>query len=94
MQQTTETLDLKSMEALLDRTGTEEQHAGDETVGDHAKQCGVDAIGGERGDTQHHITHVGDRRKRDESLHVFLRQTTKCPVNDADRSENANHWRP
>ena len=36
-------LDLAGAEALTDRAGEEEQHAGDQTVGDHAEHGGVDA---------------------------------------------------
>ena len=34
---------------------------------------------GEGRDAEHHEAHVRDRRERDQSLHVGLRQTTSAP---------------
>ena len=73
-----EALDLERVVALLHRAGDEEQHAGDEAVGDHAEDGGVDAEGGERGDAEHHEAHVGHRREGDEPLHVGLGQAARA----------------
>ena len=80
--------------ALLDRTGEEEEHAGDQTVGDHAEDGGVDAEVGEGGDAEHHEAHVRDRRERDEAFHVALREATERAVDDADHREQADPRRP
>ena len=42
---------------------------------------------GERGDAEHHVAHVGDRRERDEPLHVGLGQAAERAVDDADDGE-------
>ena len=93
-QHAAEAADLQRVVALLHRTGDEEEHAGDETVGDHAEQRGVDAERGERADAEHHEAHVGHRRERDESLHVGLRETAERAVDDADDGEHADDRRP
>ena len=80
--------------ALLDRAGEEEEHAGDQTVGDHAEDRGVDAEVGEGGDAEHHEAHVRDRRERDQALHVSLRETAQRAVDDADHREQADPRRP
>ena len=72
------------------RTGDEEQQAGDDTVGDHADDGGVDADLGERGDAQHHKAHVPDRRERNKALHVGLRQTGERCIDDADDGQDAD----
>ena len=93
-QQAAEPLDLEGVVALLHRAGDEEEHAGDEAVGDHAEDGGVDAEVGERGDAEHHEAHVGHRRERDEPLHVGLGQTAEGAVDDADDGEDADQRRP
>ncbi len=75
-QQAAEALDLEGVEALLHRAGDEEEHAGDEAVGDHAEDGGVEAEVGERGDAQHHEAHVGHRGEGDQPLHVGLGQSS------------------
>ena len=75
---------LAGLVALLDGTGEEEEHAGDETVRDHPEDRGVDTEGGEGRDAEHHEAHVRDRRERDEALHISLRETTQRSVDDAD----------
>ena len=86
-QQAAEPLDLERVEALLHRAGDEEEHAGDEAVGDHAEDGGVDAERGERGDAEHHEAHVGHRREGDEPLHVGLGEAAERAVDDADDRE-------
>ena len=89
-----EAADLAGAVALLDRTGEEEEHAGDQTVGDHAEDGGVDAEVGEGGDAEHHEAHVGHRRERDQAFHVALRETTQRAVDDADHRQQADPRRP
>ena len=60
-QQATETTDLEGVETFLHRTGDEEQHAGNESVRNHAEHRGVDSVLGEGRDTQHHEAHMGHR---------------------------------
>ncbi len=84
LQHAAEPLDLERVVALLHRAGHEEEHAGDEAVGDHAEDGGVDAEGGEAGDAEHHVAHVRHRREGDEPLHVGLGQAAQGAVDDAD----------
>ena len=84
VEQAAEPRDLERVVAVLHRAGDEEEHAGDEAVGDHAEDGGVDAEGGERGDAEHHEAHVGHRREGDQPLHVGLGQTAERAVDDAD----------
>ena len=80
--------------ALLHRAGEEEQHAGDQAVGDHAEHRGVDAERRQRGDAEHHEAHVGHRRERDQPLHVGLGQAAERAVDDADHGQDADDRRP
>ena len=93
-QQAAEPRDLEGVEPLLHRAGDEEEHAGDEAVGDHAEDGGVDAEVGERGDAEHHEAHVGDRREGDQPLHVGLGQAAERAVDDADDREQRRSTAP
>ena len=93
-EQAAEPGDLERVVALLHRPGDEEEHAGDEAVGDHAEDRGVDAEVGQRGDAEHHEAHVRDRREGDEPLHVGLRETAERAVDDADHRQHADPAAP
>ena len=76
------------------RSGHEEQQPGDDTVSHHADDGGIDADRCHGGDAQHYKTHVADGRKRDEPLHVCLRQAGQRGVDDADDGQDADHRSP
>ena len=78
------------MVAVVDRADAEEQHAGDDAVGHHAEDRGLDPDRGERGDAEHHEAHVPDRRERDQPFQVLLRQTGERGVDDRDHGEHAD----
>ena len=78
------------MEPLLHRTGDEEEHPGDEAVGDHPHDRRVDSEVRERGDSQHHEAHVGNGREGDEALHVGLGEAPEGAVDDADDRQEAD----
>ena len=93
-EQAAEAGDLEGVEALLHRAGDEEEHPGDEAVGDHAEDGGVDAEVGQRGDAEHHEAHVGHRREGDEPLHVGLGQAAEGAVDDADDGQQRRSTAP
>ncbi len=93
-EQAAEARQLQGVEPVLHRPGDEEQHPGDEAVRHHAEHGGVDAEVGQGGDAEHHVAHVGHRRKGDEALHVALRQARQGPVDDADHRQPADPRRP
>ena len=82
------------MVAVLSGTSHKEEHAGDETVGNHAKDRSLETEGRECGDAKHHKTHMRYRRERDESLHVGLRQTAQRAVDDADDGKQSDERCP
>ena len=86
--------DLERVVALLDAAGDEEEHPGDEAVGDHAEDRRVDAEARERRDAEHHEPHVRDGGERDEALHVGLREAAERAVDDADDGQSADPGRP
>ena len=93
-QHSAEALDLEGVVALLHGAGDEEQHAGDQAVGNHAEEGRVDPQRGEGGDAEHDETHVGHRREGDQPLHVGLGETAEGTVDDADDGEDADDRRP
>ena len=93
-QQAAQPLDLQRVVALLHRAGEEEEHAGDEAVGHHAEDGGVDAEVGEGGDAQHHVAHVGHRGEGDQAFHVGLGQAAQRTVDDADDGQQPDPGRP
>ena len=93
-QETGEAPDLERVIAVLDRPGEEEQHPGDQAVGDHPEHRGVDAEGRQGRDAEHHESHVGDGREGDEPLHVRLGEAAQGAVQDAEDGEDGDHGRP
>ena len=94
LQHAAEPVDLERVVALLHRAGEEEQHAGDQAVGDHAEDRGVDAERGQRGDAEHHEAHVRHRGEGDQALHVGLGEAAERAVDDADHGQQADPRRP
>ncbi len=86
--------DVAGVVALVHGPGQEEQHAGDDAVGDHAEHGGVDPGRGEGGDAQHHEAHVADRGVGDQPLDVPLGQAAQGAVDDGDGAEHAEHRGP
>ena len=86
--------DLARVEALVDRAGQEEEHAGDQSVDDHRHDRAVDAALGQRRDAEHHEAHVSHGRERDETFHVRLRETRQRRVDDRDHREDADERGP
>ena len=85
-----EAADLPGAVPLLDGPGEEEEHAGDEAVGHHAEDGGVDAVGGQGGDAEHHEAHVGHRGEGDQPFHVGLGQAAQGAVDDPDHGQAAD----
>ena len=59
-------------------------------MGHHAEHGGVGAERSERRDSEHHESHVRDRRERDQALHVLLGETAQRTVNDADHRQGSD----
>ena len=86
--------DIERVVSVLGGTSHKEEHAGNETVSNHAEDRSLETEGCECGDAKHHKTHMRHRRERNEAFHVGLRQTAQRSVDDADDREQADERRP
>ena len=81
------------MGPVLDRTGEEEQQAGDDAVRHVADQRRLEAGRGERGDAEQDEAHVPDAGVRDEALDFGLRQADQATDEDRGHREHPEHGR-
>ena len=90
LEEPTETLDFERVISLLDASCHEEQHARDETVRHHAEHGGIRPERRQRRDAEHDKSHVCNRRERDQTLHVSLREASECSIDDADHGQRTD----
>ena len=89
-----EARNLERVVTLLHAAGDEEEQARDQAVRNHSIHRGVDTEARKRRNAEHHEAHVRDRRKRDQALHIGLREASERAVDNADDRESADIRRP
>src|SRR5216683_811352 len=87
MRESAEAIDLAMMSAVVNHTDQDEEHRRDRAVVEHLEDRAVDSDRRERRHPEHHVTHVANRRIRDELFVVLLRHRAECAVDDVDGAD-------